>query len=219
MPFHHDFVERTYLEQITRDDGVRHYRLPTGEMYPSVTTILSALDTTWLKNWKRKVGEEKAKEISGMALSRGTAIHDLAEKYLLNTPDWSKGSMPFNLVEFKKIKKILDEHVDVIHGIEMPLFSHTLKAAGTTDLFCRWKNQRVVLDFKTSTREKSEDKIEHYFIQATAYSTMIEEYYGTSIDKIVILMIVDHSEPLVFEKDRHEYTDRVEDIFVRNRPL
>lgn len=219
MTFIHKFVTRQELEQITRDDGVRHYRLPTGEMFPSVTTVLSALDQTWLKNWKRKVGEEKAREIGSRARERGSAIHDLAERYLLNEQDWSKGAMTFNLVEFKKIKKHLDMHIDEVYGIELPLFSRKLNTAGTTDLFCRWKNKRTILDHKTSTREKVEADIEHYFVQTTAYATMIEELYNIPIEKIVIMMIVDHSEPLVFEKNRNDYMDRVNEIFVTNRPI
>ena len=220
MPFVHKFVPRQSLKQITQESGVRHYEVTeTGERFPSVTTILSALDTKWLEDWKRRVGEEKANEIGSIARRRGTAVHLLAEKYVMNDPEWAKGSMPFNLIEFKKLKKILDEHVDEIYGIELPLFSRRLKTAGTTDQFCRYKGLKTVLDFKTSTREKKEEKIESYFIQTTAYADMIEELYGEKIEKIVILMIVDHSEPLIFEKDRHEYMDKVNEIFVKNRPL
>lgn len=220
MSFIHKFVPRQSLRQVTRESGVRHYEVTeTGEMFPSVTTILSALDPGWLEKWKKRVGEKKASDVGSQARERGTAVHLLAEKYLMNEPDWKKGSMPFNLIEFKKIKKYLDENVDEIYGIELPLFSRRLKTAGTTDLFCRWKGRKYVLDFKTSTREKKEDKIENYFVQTTAYAEMIEELYGEKIDGIVIAMIVDHSEPLIFEKSRHEYMDRVNEIFVTNRPL
>lgn len=193
--------------------------LPNGIKYPSVTTILSALDTKWLERWKARVGEEAAAEISGMAKTRGTAIHNLAEKYLMNDPDWWKGSMSINLSNFKKIREHLDRNVGEIYGIEMPLHSHVLKTAGTTDLIAMWKNTPAIVDFKTARNPKKEENIEHYFIQATVYSEMVKERFGLEINKIAIVMIVDHSEPLIFEKDPSDYLDRVNDIFVRNRPM
>lgn len=219
MPFVHELFDRPVLEQITRDDGVRHYRLPTGEMYPSVTTMLSARDSSWLEDWKKRVGEDQAREIAGQAKVRGTAIHNIAEKYLLNDPAWTKGAASFNLTSFRKIKPLLDADLSKIYGIEIPLYSHHLKTAGTCDLIGVWKGKPAILDFKTSTRIKKEEKIENYFIQTTAYSLMVEELFGLRIDSIVIMMIVDHEHPLLFEKDRSEYLDRVNEIFVRNRPL
>lgn len=216
--FRHELLPRPEIKQITRDDGIRFYEVPTGECYPSVTTVLSQLDKEWLAKWKKRVGEQKASDISSLARSRGTAVHLLAEKFMLNDPNWSKGAMPFNLQEFRKLKPHLERNVSVVMGVELPLYSHTLETAGTSDLCCIWKNYSAVCDFKTSTRVKKESDIEHYFIQKTAYSMMIEELFGLKIDRIVTLMIVDHDEPLIFEKDPNEFKDKVNEIFIADRP-
>jgi genome maintenance exonuclease 1 len=175
-------------------------------------------DRDWLAKWKKRVGAGKAEEISGIARTRGTAVHLLAEKFMLNDPDWAKGAMPFNLQEFRKLRPHLERNVGDIWGIEIPLYSHVLETAGTSDLCCSWKNQKAICDFKTSTRLKTEDDIEHYFIQKTAYSIMVEELFGLKIDKIVTLMIVDHDEPLIFEKDPNDFKDKVTEIFISDRP-
>jgi genome maintenance exonuclease 1 len=54
----------------------RVYLTPDGEKTPSVTTILSATkDQTFLNEWKAKIGEEKARQITTEAAGVGTAMH------------------------------------------------------------------------------------------------------------------------------------------------
>ena len=57
----------------------RKYVTPDGEKLPSVTTILDATKPIEAKKalieWRRRVGETKAKEITAEAAGRGTRIH------------------------------------------------------------------------------------------------------------------------------------------------
>jgi len=54
----------------------RVYLTPDGEKTPSVTTILSATkDMTHLNDWKKRVGGEKARQITTEAAGVGTAMH------------------------------------------------------------------------------------------------------------------------------------------------
>jgi len=194
-------------------EGVRHYQTPVGT-FKSVTTILGEkLDKTGLINWRNRVGEEEANKISTQAARRGTSIHSLAESYLMNDPNWSRGAMPFNIATFSSIKPILDMNIGSIYGIEVPLYSHRLKAAGTGDLLAGWIGINSIIDFKTSKRVKKEDDIESYFLQTTAYSIMAEEITGLKFPQIVIIMAIDHEDPKIFVKNRDEYIDRVMDIF------
>ena len=57
---------------------------PTGEMYPSVTTVLGSRDKSWLYEWRKKVGEEEANRISQRAANRGTRLHKICEDYICN---------------------------------------------------------------------------------------------------------------------------------------
>ena len=67
-------------------DGARHY--DTGkEKLPSVTTILSATQSEEKKEslaaWAARIGEEAAEKIKNEAAIRGTAMHKILEKYVL----------------------------------------------------------------------------------------------------------------------------------------
>ena len=62
----------------------RLYKTPTGKKYPSVTTVLSSYGKKELFEWRERVGAEEANKIAGRASRRGTALHTVCEKYLLN---------------------------------------------------------------------------------------------------------------------------------------
>lgn len=211
--FVHDLLSPQYdLERVALPEG-RHYKLPSGKLVPSVTTVLSRINSKKLDRWRDRIGEDEANKISTQAKLRGTAVHELCEKYLMNETDIHKGSMPFNYSEFKKIRPILDENVGTIYGIEYRLFSEELEAAGTSDLICQWNGINAVVDFKTSKYEKKEKDIPHYFIQAACYALMAEELYSIQIPKVVIIMTVDHHDPVVFEKDKSDYVHQVKMLF------
>jgi hypothetical protein len=206
----------------TTTDGYRVYRTPQGHEYPSVTTILGAAsDNTWKEEWRKRVGDAEVARISALATRRGSAVHELAEDYLLNRDNSEKSIMPANALTFEQIKIELDKHIGTIYGIECPLYSNTLKTAGRCDLLAEFDGELAVVDFKTSKKLKTEEDIENYFIQATCYTLMAQERLPhLSINKIAIIMAVD-DEPKasVFIKSRNKYIKRVLDIFVYNRPL
>lgn len=213
MTFEHNFLLPKYkLKRIAKPDG-RYYELPSGKHVLSVTNILSRYNAKSLNDWKERVGQVEADKISTQAKVRGTAVHDLCEKYLLNKKNISEGAMPFNYSEFKKIQSILDKYVNLVYGVEYMVYSEELCTAGTTDLICNWKGETAIVDFKTSKYSKNETYIHHYFIQATCYALMVEHLYNIQIPKIIIIMAVDHEEPVVFEKSKKEFMPQVSMIF------
>ncbi len=180
-------------------DRGRFYSTPEGKKYPSVTTILGAGgDHTWLDEWKERVGEEEVKRVSGQAARRGTAVHELAERYMLNDPHYTKGHMPSNIASFNYIKPFLDKHIGLIAGLELPLYSDFLRAAGRSDCIAKWDGIWSIVDFKTSKRAKTRDDIPNYFMQESCYAYMFFERTGLPVPQIVTVMTVDDSEPLVF---------------------
>ena len=71
-------------------EGQRHYVIDHShitEKLPSVTTILSATQSEEkresLKAWRERVGEEEATRIEDQSGARGTAMHKILEKYIL----------------------------------------------------------------------------------------------------------------------------------------
>ncbi len=211
--FKHNFVKPIELGE-EYIDGKRHYVLEDGTKLKSVTTVLSEKsDKTFLENWKRKLGEEESQKVITQANRRGSSVHALAERYILNEEDYIKKEMPVNVDTFNQIKKYLDKYVDDVYGIELPLYSKTLKTAGRTDLIAEYCGETSIIDFKTSRKVKKEEWIQNYFLQATVYSMMFEYLYKIKVPQIVIIMAVDNDHPLVFFRERKNYVEQVLEIF------
>lgn len=212
--FKHLLVPRVELETETIN-GQRHYVLHDGTRLKSVTTLLSErLDKSALLEWKARVGEEEANKISTQAARRGTAIHGIAERYIMNEESYySKGEMPVNIESFKPIKKELDDHVGTVLGVELALWSKALGCAGRTDLVAEYDGKVSIIDFKTSRKPKREDWIESYFLQSTIYSMLFERIYHISVPQVVIIITVD-DEPKAqtFVMDRAKYVNRVLEV-------
>jgi len=211
--FEHEFYTPFRVERV-EIDGVRHYATPSGMKYKSVTTILGEkTDKTALMEWRKRVGDVEANKISTQAANRGTAVHDIAEQYLLNQERYPKGVMSANIDTFKKIRPILDERIGKVFGLEYYLYSDTLKTAGATDCIAEFDGINSIVDFKTSRKLKKEEWIENYFLQATCYAMMTEERLPIIVPQIVIMIAVDHEEPQIFIKDKQQYIERVKQIF------
>ena len=187
----------------------RLYTTPEGNRYPSVTTVIGAAsDKSWLDDWKARVGEEEVRKVSAQAARRGTAVHELAENYLNNDPRYTKGHMPANIATFAQIRPMLDEHVGKIYGLEVPLYSDTLRVAGRVDCLAEYKGVLSIIDFKTSKREKKREDIGGYFTQASAYAMMTFERTGLLPKQIVIMMMVDDGHPLIFIEKSKDWIER-----------
>jgi len=199
-------IDLPTLTRKTTESG-RRYFTPTGEAYPSVTTVLGILGKKELMEWRKRVGEDKANQISRQAATRGTAVHKLCEDYLDNKEDYSKKHMPANIHMFNTMRSVLDEKINNIWFQEAFLYSDELQTAGQVDCIAEFENELSVIDFKTSRRPKSPDKIQNYFMQVSFYAKAFEERTGTPIKKGVVLIGVDDSEPQIFVIDTEEYIE------------
>ena len=187
----------TELEADTTDNG-RFYTTPSGEILPSITTVLSVQNKSGLDAWRKRVGEEEANRVMNQAALRGTAVHQLAEDYVNNESDWKKGAMPANLFTFNTIKPLLDKHLNNVWIQEAPLYSERLSVAGRVDCIAEWDGVLSIIDYKTSKRPKPRKYVESYFIQEAAYAAMFYERTGVPIKQIVTVIAVDDNEPQVF---------------------
>lgn len=217
MTFNYDLRPFPRLESVIINDR-RYYSTPTGEKYPSVTTVLSErLDKSWLYEWRQRVGEETAKRISAQASRRGTKVHSLLEKFLRNEP-YQQELFPIYMEDFNRFKTILTESVSTIYGIEESLYSHIYKLAGRTDLIASFNNIPSIIDFKTSKNIKKEEDILSYFLQSTIYSLMVEELTTLSIPQIVILISCSDSQTIqTIIKPRDDYVTRVKELLNINK--
>jgi genome maintenance exonuclease 1 len=190
--FKHDFVTLPKMQRITEESGSRYYLTPAGNRYQSVTTLTGNWNKKAILEWRQRVGEEKANEISSKAATRGTKLHKTVEDYLLNnmTERYSFGANPLTKSLFYRLKPVVDR-LDNIKLVEGTMFSDSLELAGTTDCIAEYNGKLAVIDFKTSTRAKKKQDIKNYFMQGGAYGRMYEELYGQTPELVVIMMVVE----------------------------
>lgn len=217
MKFKHELLPREELVDITNEKG-RIYVTPIGNL-PSVTTVIGrSMDKTGLIKWRENVGEDRANEILFKAQTRGTAIHNICEKYVMNDPTYHKGVMPTDMETFRQIKKNIDKHVDIIYGLELPLWSKVLQTAGKTDVIGRWDGKVSIIDYKTSLRHKTEKDCLGYMLQGTAYALMMYERYQLHVPGVVVIIAVDgQTDPIIYKVPTAKYWDKVKEIFITNR--
>ena len=181
----------------------RVYTTPDGNKFPSITTVPSILSEEGIAKWRARVGEEEANRVSLKASGRGTLVHEIVEDYL-NNKDTSS-YMPHIQQSLKNIKPILDNNIDKIYALEVPLYSKHLGVAGRVDCVGVFNGVPSIIDFKTSKRKKSADMISNYFAQMAGYAVMWEERTGMPIVNTVIIMDVDDEEPIVFKQHRDNH--------------
>ena len=197
------------LKSLNTDEstGERFYISPNGKKLPSVTTVLGHFKKKAMIEWRNRVGHEEANKISTRASMRGTKFHNMMESYLRNEEGFLDGVMPDMKQSFRDAQETLDL-IDNIHYIEGQMFSEKLGVAGRTDCIAEFGDVLSIIDFKTSIKQKKEEWIDNYFLQATAYKMMYEELVGNPIDQIVIIIATDDSDrPQVFVKDPNLYVE------------
>ena len=196
-------------------DGKRFYETPDGNKLPSVTTILDKTKSQEkiqaLNNWRKRVGVEKAQEITTEAANRGTRMHTYLEQYVKDGMIKERGSNPFSWPSHAMAQMVIDQglkNVNEFWGIEVPLYFPGIYA-GTTDGAGLHLNQESILDYKQTNRPKKREWIDDYFVQLCAYAEAHNEVYGTKIRKGVILMCVkpeiDHNNSIIKPPEYQEF--------------
>lgn len=188
-------------------DGVRYYKVPDEDEFVklvSITSVTSFWNREKFAKWRKKVGEDKANEITRKATSRGTDTHTLIEHYLLNEETLPE-VQPISDFLYKIAKPTLN-NIDNIHALEGSLYSKQLGVAGTVDCIAEYDGELAVIDFKTSAAPKPRDWIDGYFVQAAAYACMYYELTGISVKKLVIIMTCENGDCVVYEeRDKAKY--------------
>ena len=193
--------------------GLRFYETPTGEKYPSITTVLGKQPgkQKGLQEWRERVGVAQAQIISGKAARRGSVFHNIVENYLLDKDISDFKQQNFMAwCMFGEMKSHLDEKINQVVLQEQTMFSSKFKVAGRCDLIGVYKDKLSVVDFKTTTTTKKEEWIGDYFIQCAAYASMYEEHTGESVEDVVIMMVAEDGEVQLFEKKTADYLPQLE---------
>ena len=204
-------------------EGKRHYVIKT-EKLPSVTTILSATEsaekTEALARWRASKGEEIATRIVDESAARGTAMHKILEKYILEQGyvDLTTVGQQAHNMAIRVIEQGLC-NVPEYYGTECTLYYPGLYA-GQTDLVAVHKGKDAIIDFKQTNKPKKREWIEDYCLQLAAYAMAHNFIYRTKIDKGVIMMcskdnfyqefVVEGKE---FQKYKHNFLRRVDEYY------
>ena len=194
-------------------DGSRKYMTPDGFAVPSVTTILEATKPEEakqaLREWRKRVGEQKAKEITTEAAGRGTRMHKWLENYIKTGIAGNPGTNPYSKQSHLMAQQIIDNglsHCQEFWGTEVSLYFPEIYA-GTTDLVGVHDNVECIMDHKQTNKPKKREWIDDYFLQLAAYANAHNEVYGTKIRKGVVFMCVAPKETRPGVWDKPEYQE------------
>jgi len=180
-------------------DGKRVYLTPTGDKFPSVTTVISnnKEKKAGIARWRARVGEQKANNISARSTGRGTKYHSIAEDYFNNNLDLKKYSkFPLPVLMFQHSRPVLDR-INNIYLQEAALYSKHLEIAGRVDCIAEFDGVLSIIDFKTAAEPKREKYLYDYFVQETAYACMLQENYGLSVKQLVTIVACENGETQV----------------------
>jgi len=202
------YVEKYPYGDLNRQskNGKRHYETPDGRLVPSVTTVLSATkDMTHLHAWRKRVGAEKAQQITTESANIGTVMHRSLEKHVKGE-DRTPGS---NLIQQKAhtmANVIIDNglnDVSEVWGSEVSLHYPELYA-GTTDLVGVYKGEPAIMDFKQARRLKKKEWVEDYYLQLVAYAEAHNKQYDTQIKSGRIFICTQANEYQTFDIDNYD---------------
>jgi hypothetical protein len=176
----------------------RHYiceglqNAPEGILLPSVTTVLSSMAPVGkimaIMNWRKKVGDEEANRRTRLAANRGTWLHAVLEDWfgeediehhLEKAPDWK----PY-FTAAEPFLQTIDEPMLIESAVAWWDADERIGYSGTLDMVATMTDGSLVLiDWKTSFKQKSDQQLSDYKKQLGAYSQAVEQMYGIGIDE------------------------------------
>ncbi len=204
--FNHIPINFQQAELIEKNNE-HYYQTPSGNVFPSITTILkktmSSEKKQNLQNWQEQ--ETAAQYITEESTIVGTQTHKLIENYL-NGITLTNEVRLLSVAHFNNLIPFLQK-INDIHGTELRLYSNEMKLAGTTDCIAKYDGELSIIDYKTKRSNQQEEWLTDYFIQGTAYSQMFKELTGIEVKQVVILVSSEKNTRMEFVKRTEEYKD------------
>lgn len=185
-------------------NGKRYYivppglpSVPEGLVLPSLTTVLSATAPVGkimaLMNWRKRVGVEEANRRTRMAADRGTWMHKIIEDF------FNEQDIETALELSPKYRPYFDAICDFLLTIDQCVLAESAIAygfdpgfgyTGTFDQLAIIGGQYVLIDWKTSYKEKPDYQLADYRQQLGGYAQAIEQMYGIEIDRALCVIAV-----------------------------
>ena len=193
--------------ELIEKDNAHFYQTPTGEIYPSITTILHETMANEkkesLQNWKEQ--EIAADYITQEAATIGTETHKLIENHI-NEVRQTDDVRLLSVAHFNNLIPFLQK-INNVHGTELRLYSNAMKLAGTSDCIASYDGELSIIDYKTKRSNQKEEWMTDHFIQGTAYAQMFKELTGIEAKQVVILVSSEKNSRMEFVKNTEDYKD------------
>ena len=193
--------------ELIEKDNAHFYQTPTGEIYPSITTILretmASEKKESLQNWKEQ--EIAANYITQEAATIGTETHKLIENHI-NEVRQTDNVRLLSVAHFNNLIPFLQK-INNVHGTELRLYSNAMKLAGTSDCIANYDGELSIIDYKTKRSNQKEEWMTDHFIQGTAYAQMFKELTGIEAKQVVILVSSEKNSRMEFVKNTEDYKD------------
>lgn len=213
------------LERHTELNGVRQYKCPDNSLVYSVTTILGATaDKTFLKDWRKRIGDSEADRITKESAGIGTLLHNHLESYILGI-ERPSGNNIARVMAKNMADTVIGRglcNISEVWGVEASLHYPGLYA-GTTDLVAVHNKEPAICDYKNTRKPKKREWVNDYMLQLTAYMLAHNELYNTNIKKGVIFMVSRDCqyqefilEGLELQQTKEEWTRRLEMFYEFN---
>ena len=193
--------------ELIEKDNEHFYQTATGEIYPSITTILhetmASEKKESLQNWKEQ--EIAADYITQEAATIGTETHKLIENHI-NEVRQTDNVRLLSVAHFNNLIPFLQK-INNVHGTELRLYSNAMKLAGTSDCIANYDGELSIIDYKTKRSNQKEEWMTDHFIQGTAYAQMFKELTGIEAKQVVILVSSEKNSRMEFVKNTEDYKD------------
>jgi hypothetical protein len=222
-------------------DGNRYY-VYRDMKFPSVTTVLSETMSVSKKcalaNWRKSLGEDSSK-IQQEIKDRGTNFHKLLELIIMHKNEEANQILRQSpelkefLVAGKKLIAQIMSGMPVLS--EAQVFSLQYQYAGTIDLMAHYPTpytkitatgREVLFDWKTSSKIKSIEQCEDFFLQLAAYANALRETYAVDVESASVCIFYRDSDPDVYKMrkdDIKKYFDkflsRLDEFHLKKTPL
>lgn len=181
-----------YQTKAVRHQGKQCYQLPTGERYPSVTSIIYATEP-WeekqaLFEWRRRAGQEVAQQITTQSSRRGIKIHKYIEARLRGE---ILEELPPEVEGFwNSICPFLDEAVEQPLLMEGTVWNSQHQYAGKLDCLAIVNGEPTICDWKTANRPRRSSWNKNHYLQCAAYAAAAEQVYAEFEIKITQALVV-----------------------------
>ena len=196
------------LNDITKFDKGKKARYHiNGRGIPSVTELLSFIDSEGLIAWANRIGRQGQdnKEVASKAAEFGTMAHKSIEMYLKRKPVENDNVC---LQSFKEWWDGVNKcHRVKVLGQEQVLIGEYF--AGTYDLLISIDDKPYLIDFKTSNHVGYK-----YFMQLAAYRYLLYTLKNININGCIILQF-DKKEPK-FREFNLDFTNPYDYEFIEN---